>query len=370
MPSVPASSVAAPSAPLLSPPSFASLDSPHASASGVRTYFSKSKAKSEEEARRQAAARKAFFESLNEKKKKEKKERAEEEARQKAEARRHGPLLQGKDYYQFLQVERSASQDEIKKAYIEAAKRHHPDQNPDAPAEAAERFQAVQQAYATLKKPWSRTLYDQELDGHFGGARRGSVDAGAAAQSARAGEQIWKECWEETDEQRAQRRERYRRYAAGIREDIPHQDSLNPIWVIAGTSFAVFGFAAYINTKGKMSIDAALSDEFTDRDFRGDQLVRAFFNPFSAKWERLPDGFDPPAPHTLYNFYQKQYPNIRFDRASLPPNQLTLVKIPRSQTEPARLLLDMRTGQTLWATQIRERREAAPSSSRPAVPSP
>ncbi|KEP66579.1 UNVERIFIED_CONTAM: DnaJ domain-containing protein [Hammondia hammondi] len=318
----------------------------------TRAYgFTRAARHREDEARRHEAARKAFFESINQTKKEEQ-EREAERRRQRAEVQKHGPFLHGQDYYQILSLKRSASQEEIKKAYLEAAKRHHPDQNPEDPAEAAKRFQAVQQAYATLKKPWCRTLYDQELDGSFRAAQR--TEAGREPDpGTRAAEKIWQETWEETAEQREQRRERYRRYAAGIREDLPYVDTINPVWIIAGTSAAVFGFAAYINDRGKKSFDAALNDDFTDKDFRGDKLVRAFFNPFSAKWERLPDGYDPPAPRTLHSFYQKQYPNIQFDVASLPANQLTLIKVPRSQTEPARLLVNKRTGETLWAHQIR-----------------
>ncbi|KFG50464.1 DnaJ domain-containing protein [Toxoplasma gondii p89] len=339
--------------------SFFSFSRPDSATSSFRSLYVHTRAYSftraarqrEDEARRHEAARKAFFESMNQTKKEEQ-EREAERRRQRAEVQKQGPFLHGQDYYQILSVKRSASQEEIKKAYLEAAKRHHPDQNPEDPADAAKRFQAVQQAYATLKKPWCRTLYDQELDGSFRSAQR--TEAGREpGPGTRAAEKIWKETWEETAEQREQRRERYRRYAAGIREDLPYVDTINPVWIIAGTSAAVFGFAAYINDKGKKSFDAALNDDFTDEDFRGDKLVRAFFNPFSAKWERLPDGYDPPAPRTLHSFYRKQYPNIQFDAASLPANQLTLIKVPRSQTEPARLLVNRRTGETLWAHQIR-----------------
>ncbi|CBZ51730.1 Chaperone protein dnaJ, related [Neospora caninum Liverpool] len=301
----------------------------------VRTFaygFSRGKRK-EDDARRQEAARKAFFESLNQKKREEK-EREEERRKQRAEVQKQGPFLHGKDYYQILAVKRSATQEEIKKAYIEAAKLHHPDQNPETPAEAAKRFQDVQQAYATLKKPWSRTLYDQELDGSFRNPRRTGAATHDPSRGGRAEEKIWKENWEETAEQREQRRERYRRYAAGIREDLPYVDTINPVWIIAGTSAVVFGFAAYMNDRGKKSFDSALNDDFTDKDFRGDKLVRAFFNPFSAKWERLPDGCDAPAPHTLH-------------------------AVPRSQTEPARLVVDKRTGETLWANQIRSRNSSS-----------
>jgi DnaJ-class molecular chaperone len=65
-----------------------------------------------------------------------------------------------RDYYEVLGVTRTASQDEIRKAYLQLARQHHPDANPDDPS-AAERFQELQNAYEVLKEPEKRTQYDQ-----------------------------------------------------------------------------------------------------------------------------------------------------------------------------------------------------------------
>jgi len=65
-----------------------------------------------------------------------------------------------KDLYGTLGVSKTASQEEIKKAYRKLARQHHPDANPgDAAAE--ERFKEVQQAYDVLSDPEKRKQYDR-----------------------------------------------------------------------------------------------------------------------------------------------------------------------------------------------------------------
>ncbi len=75
-----------------------------------------------------------------------------------------------RDYYEVLGVEKSASADEIKKAYRKLAKKYHPDLNPDN-KEAEEKFKEVSEAYEILSDDQKRANYDRF--GHDGPAASG-----------------------------------------------------------------------------------------------------------------------------------------------------------------------------------------------------
>src|SRR4029078_10702732 len=67
--------------------------------------------------------------------------------------------MEYRDYYEALGVSRTASADDIKKAYRRLARKFHPDVSKEKDAEA--KFKQLQEAYEVLKDPEKRAAYDQ-----------------------------------------------------------------------------------------------------------------------------------------------------------------------------------------------------------------
>lgn len=83
-----------------------------------------------------------------------------------------------RDYYEVLGVSKSATEDEIKKAYRKLAIKYHPDRNPDN-KEAEEKFKEAAEAYDVLHDPQKRQQYDQfGFDAPGGGFGNGGFSGG------------------------------------------------------------------------------------------------------------------------------------------------------------------------------------------------
>jgi molecular chaperone DnaJ len=86
------------------------------------------------------------------------------------------------DFYKLLEVEKTASDAEIKKSYRRMAMKFHPDRNNDNPEEAEKKFKQIKEAYEILSDPKKRAAYDQfghaGVDQSMGGGRGGPGDAG------------------------------------------------------------------------------------------------------------------------------------------------------------------------------------------------
>src|SRR5216683_5634202 len=99
-------------------------------------------------------------------------------------------MAPARDFYEILGVSRTATQDEIQRAYRKLARAHHPDVNKDPGAE--DRFKDISESYDVLSDPETRRRYDA-----FGADFRRIPDdvdpdtwnrgAGAGGRGSRAG---------------------------------------------------------------------------------------------------------------------------------------------------------------------------------------
>jgi len=86
--------------------------------------------------------------------------------------------MPGKDYYQILGVGKSASADEIKKAFHRLAQQYHPDKNPGSKS-AEEKFKEINGAYQILSDPDKKQQYDRfGFVGHPGAGAPGGPGPG------------------------------------------------------------------------------------------------------------------------------------------------------------------------------------------------
>src|SRR6201997_3362665 len=85
-----------------------------------------------------------------------------------------------KDYYEILGIKKSASAEDIRKAFRKLARKYHPDVNPGDKA-AEERFKQISEANDVLSDPKKRKIYDQV------GYYSDNIDPAAAEAYARGG---------------------------------------------------------------------------------------------------------------------------------------------------------------------------------------
>ena len=100
-----------------------------------------------------------------------------------------------RDYYEVLEVDKTATLDVIKKAYRKKAIQYHPDKNP-GDKEAEEKFKEAAEAYDVLSNPDKRARYDQfghaGMSGAAGGGFEGFGDYHCGWDYERDGAAWWR----------------------------------------------------------------------------------------------------------------------------------------------------------------------------------
>ena len=87
-----------------------------------------------------------------------------------------------RDYYEILGVARSATPEEIKKAYRKLAMQWHPDKNPDKKKESEEKFKEAAEAYSVLSDAGKRSQYDRFGHAGVSGPGAGGFDPAAFSE--------------------------------------------------------------------------------------------------------------------------------------------------------------------------------------------
>src|ERR1700691_1638987 len=90
------------------------------------------------------------------------------------------PTTQNKDYYALLGIKKTATSDDIRKAFRKLARKYHPDVNP-GDKKAEEKFKEISEANDVLSEPKKRKIYDQV------GFYSDNIDPATAEAYARGG---------------------------------------------------------------------------------------------------------------------------------------------------------------------------------------
>lgn len=251
--------------------------------------------------------------------------------------------LKGRTFYDVLGISRLSKHDEIRSAYLSLAKKYHPDSaevgalSALSARDSEEKFREIQEAYSTLSNQWKRTLYDQDLQFQTAMA--------LADQSSSAGVAAWRENFNlETPEARIARRERYKRYSAGERNDLPPvlfttaQALIGLVLCGTALTYVCAKAPAWFGGQGEQSYHDPVTDDSAV------ELTTAFHNPITRRWERIAPGQSVPSARELFAQYRKFSPQL-MDRWEYEEQQvgndvkfietLTVIDVPKTRTVAA-----------------------------------
>ena len=189
------------------------------------------------------------------------------------------------NHYQKLGVGFRAAPADIKGAFRNLAKKYHPDQNPNNP-DAEKKFREVKEAYDCLSNKLKRSEYDREW--------------------LQSGKPIWNPKQHTTEDGEPVEEET---------ADLTRKQLVSLYAAIIGLPFLASLLRKTPEAPQKSHLDnrrtstwntAPTIPEVSPRD----ELINAFFNPLSRRWERLGEMNDPPKPLDLFKYTVKEHKGI------------------------------------------------------------
>lgn len=235
-------------------------------------------------------------------------------------------LLSKRSHYDILGVSKTATAEEIRKAFNKKAQLYHPDRNTSP--DAKEKFQELFEAYKVLRDDQDRKAYDigsqepdrsQQQQQYWSGARRSSF-------------------YEDTQRAREQQQQREQNYyyydPRQMNRRVITINPLAPLLIL----IVLMQIARYREHQSILEeLDSSVDTPPSVIKTRWRQsYVLAFMNPFTGQWEQIPDGYDPPPIRELMEATVPRQDWSMFERKL--PHSLTVGYVPQGLSKQAKVL--------------------------------
>jgi len=236
-------------------------------------------------------------------------------------------VLKKRSHYEVLGVSKTASPEDIRKAFNAKAQQYHPDRN-DRPG-AKEKFQELFEAYKILRDDKEKKAYDKAGT---------EPPPQQPSWSSQRGSSFYEEPFRSSDfqdQQREYERRRQQQYNYYYQEPNRRVITINPLTPIL-IFFLLIQLSRFLERKAMVEeIDSEHPPTVIKSRWR-QPYVLAFMNPFSGQWERLPDGYDPPPIRELMH---AEVPRKGWESLEGKlPKTMTVGYVPQSLSREAKVL--------------------------------
>ncbi|GAW79092.1 hypothetical protein, conserved [Plasmodium gonderi] len=213
----------------------------------------------------------------------------------------------------------------IKKKYLKLLRQHHPDtyineKNEQRKKHKEEIFRKIYTQYKNFSKQYDHMHKSEIID-----------------------ETIY-----ESEEEKSERLERYKRYSEGKRNDILHNIKYSEVYILISI-LLTFGLVLLICIYLPFNINT-VHDELYDSTENGEnaEVVSCFYNPVMKRYEYLSGDYIPPHPHQLHYFYKNNFPDLFVDDDILKLNRFEIVQLPKNRAKKCRLVYDLKTNELIF----------------------